>query len=98
MTDWFPDLEPPPGGLRSLRARLDAPRRPWWPALALVAAAVLLAILWPRPRSELALDAGLAAVLAVPRAPVTAVGATVVERVPADVVWYRVVATVEVSP
>jgi hypothetical protein len=98
VNDWFPELEPPPDGLRALRARLDARRGRWWPGLALVAAALLLAVLWPRPRAELALDAGLAAVIAPPGAPVTATGGTLVERVPADVVWYRVVATVEVGP
>jgi hypothetical protein len=97
VNDWFPELDPPPGGLRDLRARLEATRRPWWPGLLLLAAALLLAILWPRPRTGLQLDAGLAAWVAPPTAPVSvppgAEATTAIERVPVDIVWYRVAGT-----
>lgn len=103
--DDFPDLEPPAGGLSALRARLDRPRRPWRlliPLPLLAAAALVAAVLWPRPRTELPLDAALLAWVAPPSAPVTAVpgadGTPGLERVPSDVVWYRVTAPPVVAP
>jgi len=49
--DWFPELEPPPGGLALLRERLaHRPRRRAWlcvPVTAVACAGLLLA-LWPK--------------------------------------------------
>ena len=52
MDELFVDLRPPPGGLEDLRARVERRRGiRWWIPLgsALAAAAVVLAIAWPRP-------------------------------------------------
>ncbi|MEQ1508561.1 MAG: hypothetical protein ABMB14_40390 [Myxococcota bacterium] len=42
---WFPVLEPPPGGLRRLRDRLDGRRAPWWAGFAPVVPALIAATL-----------------------------------------------------
>ena len=93
----FPELDPPPDGLRGLRARLDRPRLAWWPWLLLLAgAAAALLLLWPRAAALPPLDAGLVAAVSPPTEPVTvpphAVGRVAVARVPAEIVWYRVAA------
>jgi hypothetical protein len=103
VTDWFPDLEPPSGGLLALRGRLDRRRVPWWPVAVAVAVAVAvgIAVVWGRPRPALPVDAGLLAWVAPPAEAVSvppgAAGTTAIVRVPGDVVWYRVGGTTEIE-
>lgn len=56
LSDILADLEPPAGGLRRLRGRLDLPRSRRGTAIAVLAAAVLLAALWPQPIPNTAPD------------------------------------------
>ena len=96
LSDVLPDLEPPPGGLAGLRARLERPRR--WPvAVVALAAAVLLAVAFQPERRPLPQDPVLLAMLQPPSEPATVVpearGRLAMERVAvgsAGVVYYRV--------
>lgn len=89
----FEQLEPPPFGLERLRARLETERSKA-PRLVLVAsavAAVLVAVLWPRPEAiDLTASLGLASTVEV--APLDP-GTTAVLALPSsnpDVVLVRV--------
>ncbi|MCB9686815.1 MAG: hypothetical protein H6738_13175 [Alphaproteobacteria bacterium] len=100
LDDILPSLTPPPGGLHALRERLDHRRRRavWWVGLVpLGAAALALALLWPRAE-VLSLPEDPVLLTAVPSEPVTVpaeVAASVaVARVPVEgLVWYRVGST-----
>lgn len=92
MSDWFEPLDPPPGGLNALRARLRADRRRRF-AWAVLATAVIVLVLLARPRPELPTDPGLVAFgLYEPTAPIEGLDRTAATAVYADetTVVYRV--------
>ena len=95
MRDLFPDLDPPAGGLASLRTRLESDRRRriGWAVAASAVVAVLLFLASPRPQ-PIPNDPGLAAFgLYQPTAPVEPSGRTAAHQVAvtdANTVFYRV--------
>jgi len=99
LRDVFVDLDPPPGGLISLRERLDRRRRWRMPALTLAAAAVVLLLALP-PRQA---PPDLSPLLDPPTAPVSvlpsAADQLAVREVPTDspdLVHYRLDGTARV--
>jgi hypothetical protein len=93
--DVFEVLEPPPGGLTRLRARVSerTSRRRAALSLATAVGAVCVLVLWVKPAPPPPLWVAAQALVAPPSEPVEARGATAVEQLPSSnpqVVIYRV--------
>ncbi len=93
LSDILPDLEPPAGGLARLRTRLNHQGSRRGAAVAVLAAAVLLAALWPQPVRNTAPDDPVFAALLEGSRPAQVTGSTAVAAqvlASPKVVYFRV--------